>query len=256
MPLAEYFIGAGDMHVALLDANLLPLAFRNVGEAPSFEWDPTIEFADNFKTGKTGPNLQDLHAAIKNAAALTIMLKERTAANLALILGGKDTSEAAGSYVANAAFPPGIVVGETYQIPGGHVGVTSLVIKDSAGTPATVANTKYTVNPDAGLVTFTDITGFTQPFKAFSYAYVKSTVISVLEQALPELCVIFDGVNLAVPGERIWARIDRVAFAPTTKFQLKAGGAGGTANAVDEYELKGPALLVPGRSSYGEYRSY
>lgn len=258
MSLPAYFIIAADIHVAKLDANGVPLSFRNIGEAPSVEWDASIEFADNFATGKSGPNLQDLHAAIKNSAMLTVIMKERTAKNLELYLGGTSSSDAAGSYTANEAFSPaaGIVAGDEVLIPGGHVGITSLVIKDSAGSPVTVATNKYSVNPDAPLVTFLDVAGFTQPFTAFSYSYVLSTKTTLLEKALPELCVVVDGKNLGPTAERVWARIDRVAFAPAEKFTFKTGSAQGTGNAVDEYSLKGPALIVPGRTGYGEYRQY
>lgn len=256
MGLPKYFIVAGDIHVAKLDANSLPLAFRNVGEASIVEWDATVDYVDNFSTGKSGPNLQDLHAPIKNIAKLMLTLKERSAQNLELIVGGTALDEAAGSYTANEPFPPGILVGDEVLIPGNHVGVSAMVIKDSAVGPATVDPSKYSVNPDAPLVTFLDVTGFTQPFKAFSYSYVKSTKVTLLEKALPELCVIVDGKNLGPTGERIWARIDRVEFAPATKFTLKNGSATGTSNTVDEYQLDGPALIVPGRTSYGEYRQY
>jgi hypothetical protein len=252
MSLPKYFILSGDVHVAKLDVNSLPLAFRNVGEAPSIEWDATVEFADNFATGKSGPNRQDLHAAIKNTAALTLMLKERSAQNLELILGGSSSDDTAGNYTANESFPSGVANGDECVIPGDHVGISSLVIKDSVGT--TVTSTKYSLNPDAPLVTFLDVSGYVQPFKCFSYSYVLSTKVTLLEKALPELCVVVDGKNLAPGGERIWARIDRVSFSPATKFSFKSGSATGTSNTVDEYELKGVALIVPGRTDYGQYR--
>lgn len=254
MQLPEYFIVAGDIHVGLLDANGQPTVFRNIGECPSVEWDATEEYADNWATGKSGPNLQDLHAAIKRTANLTLMMKERTAQNLELLLGGNSTPDTAGSYTANEALPTGLVAGDEVLIPGGHVGITALVIKDSAGSPATVATTKYSVNPDAPLVTLLDVTGFTQPFKAFSYSYVTSTKLTLLEKTLPEVCIVVDGKNLAPTAERVWARINRVAFGPATKFAFKTGSATGTGNSVGDYELKGPALLVPGTTNYGEYR--
>jgi hypothetical protein len=252
MSLPRYFITSGNVKVATIDGNGAPGVFRDVGEAPSVEFDATVEFADNFSTGKSGPNRQDLHSDIKNTAALTLMLKERSAQNLELILGGTSASENAGSYTANEAFPSGIVNGDECLIPGEHVGISTLVIKDSLG--ATVTSTKYSVNPDAPLVTFLDVAGYTQPFKAFSYDYVTSTKVTLLQQALPELCVLIDGHNLAPGGERIFARIDRVSFAPATKFSFKSGSATGTSNTVDEYELKGVCLVVPGKTSYGSYR--
>jgi len=251
----KYFIGAGDIYVAKLDPNFNPLDFRNVGEAPVFEFDPTIEYADNWATNKLTPNLQDLHAPIKNTATVHLTIKERTAENLELELFGVASQDAAGSYTGNDAFPDGILAGQTVMIPGGHIGISALVIKDSSATPATVAPTKYQVNPDAPFVTFLDVTGLTQPFKAFSYSYDDSDVVTILEKPTPELCIVFDGRNLATP-ERIWCRLDRVSLGPAAKVTIKSGTATGTGNTAAVYELTGAALIVPGRVSYGEYRSY
>jgi len=252
----KYFIGAGDILVAKLDPNFNPLDFRDVGEAPIFEFNPAIDFADNFATNKLTPNLQDLHVPIKNSATVNLTIKERTAENLELELYGVATKDTAGSYTDNEPFPDGILAGQTVMIPGGHSGISNLVIKDSAATPATVAPTKYQVNPDSPLVTFLDVTGLTQPFTAFSYSYDDADVVSILEKPTPELCIIFDGRNLATPTERIWCRLDRVSLGPAGKVTLKSGGSGGTGNEVAAYELAGSALVVPGRKSYGEYRSF
>ena len=49
--------------------------------------------------------------------------------------------------------------------------VSSLVVVDSAGTPATLtAGTHYTADLDFGALQFLDTTGFTAPFKA-AYSY-------------------------------------------------------------------------------------
>ena|SRR5215831_3469092 len=251
----KYFIGAGDIYVAQLDPNFNPLDFRNVGEAPVFEFDPTVDYADSFATNKLTPNLQDLHIPIKTSAPVHLTIKERTAANLELELFGKATSEVGGSYTADEAFPPNIMAGQTVLIPGGHVGISALVIKDSSATPATVTPADYVVNPDAPLVTFLSVGSYTQPFKAFSYTYGDSEIVTILEEATPELCIVFDGRNLANASEHIWCRLDRVSLGPATKVTLKSGTNAGTGNEVGLYELAGAALVVPGRSSYGEYRS-
>jgi len=252
----KYFIGAGDIYVAQLDPNFNPLDFRNVGEAPVFEFDPTVEYADNFATNKLAPNLQDLHIPIKNSAAVHLTIKERTAENLELELFGEASQETGGSYTGNDPFPANIQAGQTVLIPGGHVGISALVIKDSAATPATVAPTDYTVNPDSPLVTFLTIGTHVQPFHAFSYTYMDSTVVSILEVPTPEMCIVFDGRNLATPTEKIWCRLDRVSLGPAAKVTMKSGTDAGTGNTVAAYELAGSALIVPGKTSYGEYRSH
>lgn len=254
MPLPEYFIGKGDVKFAKLDANGNPQAFTDRGEASLFEFDLSVDYADNFRTGKTGPNEQDLHVPIKRALGLNLNLKEVTAANLEFLLhGGVSAVDTAGSYVANGPFPSGILAGESYLVPGGHNGISVLVIKDSAGTPAALAvNTNYTYDADSGLVTFVNLGTFVQPFTAFSYTFKVATVSKILSTTPGEVCVIFDGVNLAVPGEKVFVRLDRVAFMPASKISMKG-------DAPVEYDLKGVALLKPGNvqsDGYGVYRVF
>jgi hypothetical protein len=259
MGVPEYFIGTGDLHASKLDASGNPTTFRNVGECPVFEFNPTAEYADNFRTGKTGPNLQDLHVVVKQTAQVMAQIKERTAENLEILAHGTVISEAAGSMSTPFALQAGILANDVILLPGDHVGITALVLKDSAGSPATLDNTKYTFDGESKLITFLDVTSLTQPIKVFSYSYKKSTGVSLLSQALPDLCLIFDGTNLAVPGEKIWARIDRVSFPPAAKIALKSGSATGTANQAEVYELNGVALLLPGKlqsDGLGTIRTY
>jgi hypothetical protein len=254
----EYFIGHGDILIAQLDANYNPLAFRDVGEAPVFEFDPTTEFADNFATSKASPNLQDLHLPIKNTAVVHLTLKERTAKNLELELFGVSSSDVAGDFTGDLPFPDALKDGDKVLIPpGNHVGITDLIIHDSTpATPIVVAETDYEVDADAPFVTFLNVTTYVQPFVVTSYSYGAADIVSILEKPTPELCVIFDGKNLALPDERIWCRLDRVAFAAAAKVSLKSGGAGGTPTEVASYELVGSALVIPGRSSFGDYRVF
>lgn len=260
MALPDYFIGVGDLKFAKLDPTTgLPLAFYDVGESPTVEWKATAEYADAFSTGKSGPNLQNLHALIKRTGMLSIKLTEKLAQNLEQFFHASKSSEAAGSYTANAAFPAGIVAGESYLVPGGHTGITALVIKDSAGSPATlVSGTDYTYN-EAGLVTFVDLGSYVQPFKAFSYSYKKATILKIFSATPGDVCVLVDGLNLAPTAEKFWARFDRISFSPPTSISLKAGSSTGTTNTPQEYDLEGTALLGLGKTAidgFGEYREY
>ena len=259
MSLAEYFIGAGNVHVSALDANGDPTKWHDIKEVPVFEWNPNVEYADNFKTGKTGPNLQDLHVPIKRTAALMMTMKERTKENLENILHGVSTAEVAGTMSTPVNLASGIVADDIVIVPGDHVGITSLVLKDSAGSPVTVDAADYNFDGDSKLITWIDVTGYTQPFKVFSYSYKASRSTTIMSATPPDIAVLFDGINLAVPGQKIWTRLDRISFGPSAKFSLKAGSASGTANEPDSYELSGVALLKPGAeqsAGYGVIRIY
>lgn len=256
--IAEYFIGAGDIWVAPLDANGNPTKWRDVGECPVVQFSPTAEYADNFATGKTGPNMQDLHVLIRRAASLALTLKERSAENLSLILHGEVVETPAGAVSVPVDLPSGIVAGDMILVPGGHVGITNLILHDAAAA-VLVENTTYTFDSDSGIITFMDLAAHTQPFKVFSYDYLKSASVKVLSTTPPSLAVLFDGINLAVPGEKIHAVFDRIDFSPAAQHTLKAGGAGGTANEVDTFEITGVCQLKPGNEQndgYGTMTTY
>lgn len=260
MPVPEYFIGAGDIKVAHLDANGNPTTWRDVGETPQFEYAQTAEFVDNYKTGKTGPNLQDLHVLIRRGGSLTMQLKERTKENLELLLHGTASAEPAGAMAVPVELPDGIQEGDTYLIPGPHMGITDLILHDSTAVPLLPAlGTDYTFDPDSKLITFLIVDTFLQPFKIFSYSYQASSGVIVASKTPPDCAVLFDGINLAIPDQKVWARFDRVAFSPSATMALKSGGAGGTANEVAMYELTGTVMLKPGNvqdDGYGELRTY
>jgi hypothetical protein len=98
-----------------------------------------------------------------------------------------------------------------------------------------------------------------QPFVIFSYSFGASSGVIVASKTPPDCAVLFDGINLAIPDQKVWARFDRVAFSPSATMALKSGGAGGTANEVAMYELTGTVMLKPGNiqeEGYGELRSY
>jgi hypothetical protein len=252
------YIGACDVKLAKLDASFNPLAFVDLGEVPMIEIDPTVEFAESFSTGVKNPNRRDLHLAIKEDLVVHLTLTERQLLNMEVAAFGETSSEVAGNYTGNAAFPPGIIVGETYEIPGGHVGITTPVVKDSAGSPVTVNASKYSIDANAPLITFLDVTGFTQPFTMFSYAYAKADKLKLMSKQSPDFCLIAVGRNLAIQGstESWYTKLYRLSFKPAAKITVKAGSDTGTGNAFAVYELEGVPLVTPGLDEFGIQRIF
>lgn len=252
------YIGTGNVSVALLDSSDNPKAFTDLGEVPMVEIDPSAEFAESFATTKNQPNRRDLNILIKPDVTLTLTLSERQLLGMELAAFGETSSEVAGSYTANEAFASSaIVAGETHLVPGGHVGLSSLVIKDSAGSPVTVDASKYSVNPDAPLVTFLDVAGFTQPFKAFSYSYVKADKLKLMSKQPLPMCVVVDGKNLAAAStERWFTRLYKMSFKPASKLSVKSGSEQGTGNSFALYEITAVPLVVSGKDEFGEQRIY
>lgn len=241
-----YMLGKGGIYVAARDVNGNPGVFSDMLECPVFELEPAIEYKDNFKTSKSGPNEQDMHLEYQRTLTGSITMKEPTAANLAYILHGEVAAEVTGSYTGNDPLPT-VAVGDIVKLPGDHVGLTSIVLKDSTGSPITLTlGTHYSiVDADAGLIKFISITAASvvQPFKAFSYTYKDSSDTKILTKTLPNKCLLFSGINLAdldtnnLP-KPIICQLHNVSIAPASKFALKAED-------FDMYEMKFVALLDP-----------
>jgi hypothetical protein len=116
-----------------------------------------------------------------------------------------------------------------------HPKVSSLVVTDSAGTPATLtAGTHYTADLDFGAVQFLDTTGLTAPFKA-SYAYGIATEIGIFTQALPERYLRLEGINTAQGNAKVLVELYRVAFDPLKEISF-------ISDEYNKFELEGSLL--------------
>jgi hypothetical protein len=240
-----YFLGKGNLYVAARDANGDPGVFTDLLECPVFELEPQVTYVDNVKTSKSGPNEQDMHLEVTRKLTGSLQMKEPTVANLVHILHGESATDTGASYTGNAALPSGLVVGDIVHLPGDHVGISSLVLKDSTGSPVTLTlGTHYSLwDADAALVKILSLTTITQPIKAFSYTYKDSTDVKILTKAVANKCLYFSGVNLAdldtagLP-KPIICQLHNVSIEPAAKVGLKSED-------FDMYEMKFTALIDP-----------
>src|SRR6201987_5989009 len=157
MSLREYFIATGDIKVSPIDVNGDPTTWRDIGEVPVVEFNPQVDYADNFSTDKTGPNVRDLHVPIKRTSQLMLTMKERSKQNLEIQLHGESDSEAAGTMSAPFSLQADLEDGDVILLPTDHVGITDLVLKDSAGLPVTLDGDNYTFDGESKLITFIDV---------------------------------------------------------------------------------------------------
>lgn len=186
----------------------------NVPEA-RIELSPTI--SDKYESF-SGNRLLYARLAKEKKGTLTMTMDEILTENVALALYN-DTVAISGASVTGEAAPLGLVAGDTVALANQFV--SSVVVHDSAGTPATlVAGTDYTVaSANRGLIDFLNVTGFTQPF-TFNYTYAASTSIAMMMKATPpERYIIFDGQNTET-GDPITVDLYRVQFLPTKQFNL------------------------------------
>jgi hypothetical protein len=214
-----YLIGRGDISVADRDSGGNPGALQDLGEAPEFEVTVDVTFADNWNTSEPISE-QDLHVATKLTGKVRIVAKEATADLLSLALFGEKVNIAGGSFTG-VAFPAGIAAGETHVIPGNRTNVSSIVITDSAGTPATVTSSKYEVDEVHGTVKFINVSGYTQPFKIAGTEAANQEAVGLLKKRSQEKFVFFKGVNIADDDSPMQVGLYRVALGPAQKITYK-----------------------------------
>lgn len=172
---------------------------------------------------------------------------------LALYLYGNSGAISGGSF-SNAAFPSGIVATNVLPIPGGRTNVSSLVITDSAGSPATLTpGTNYSVDLNNGVVTFIDVTGFTQPFKAAG-TEAPSEGVGLLTTRVQERYLRLGLINVADGDKRCSLDLYRVFFGPANEWQLLNDG-----TEVNSYVIPFEALkdtAVDPAATWGQFGRY
>lgn len=170
----------------------------------------------------SGNRLPSARLSKAKTATVKLTLNDFSAANLALGLYGDANVIASGSVATGSpeTLPIGIVVGDSIMLA--HTNVSAVVIKDSAGTPATlVSGTDYVVDSaNGGVVRFLNIGTYTQPFKA-SYSYGGGTDLAMFIEEAPERYLILDGFN-TVEGDSSPVRVQlyRVVFDPASTLDL------------------------------------
>jgi hypothetical protein len=151
----------------------------------------------------------------------TITFHTGSPENFAISLGGDVIDIASGS-VTGEAFPTDLVAGELIALD--HADISSLVINDSAGTPATLTEgTDYSIESAAGgMVKILDPASYTQPFTAdYDYAARKDIVMSSQRSVVRYLVAIAENT---VDGAEDNARLDlyRVKFNNVNELDLTA----------------------------------
>ena len=135
---------------------------------------------------------------------------------LAYALGGT-LSAITGSTVTAEVFPT-VAVGDTVALK--YTDVSSVVITDSAGTPATlVAGTNYTIESAAhGMISIVNLGSYTQPLKA-AYTYAAQGNVVGFNNTGVEKGIVYDGINTQ-DGKKYRVTIPRVSFALDGEFNL------------------------------------
>lgn len=161
---------------------------------------------------QTGNRLEDGRLTKTKGMEFTLTLDEWTKENLALGLYSA-AATITGSTVTAEAFPATVAVDDLIRLA--HPKVSSVVVKDSAGTPATlVADTDYSIfSADHGTIKMLSLGAYTQPFTA-DYTYGDVVNIPLFTQAAPERWLRFEGINTGDGNNKVLLELYRAYFDP------------------------------------------
>lgn len=146
-------------------------------------------------------------------ATLNITFDEWLPQNIALAIWASKLA-VTGSTVTGETFPAGLVANDYIKLD--HPFISSLVITDSAGTPATLPAGNYRVeSPNSGLIQLLNPGSLVQPFKA-AYTYASRTSFTMFTASPPERYILLDGINTET-NEPVIVTLYRCKFDPVSE---------------------------------------
>lgn len=221
----------GRVYLGKRDVSGNPHEVRSPGNVAELKLSLKTDVIEHFES-QTGQRALDHRMIKQKSATVMLTIEEFTKENLALALYGNHILTA-GSTVTDEPLPNPVTIGDRYF--SAHPKMSALVVKDSAGTPATLTEgTDYTADLDFGALQFLNIAGFTQPFKA-SYAFGAITEIGIFTQPLPERFLRLEGLNTAQGNAKVLVELYRVAFDPLKEISF-------ISDEYNKFELEGSLL--------------
>ena len=229
----------GRVYLGKRDTSGLPIEVRSPGNVADLKLSLKTDVLEHYES-QSGQRSLD-HRMIKSkSATINLAIEEFTKENLALALYGTQVATTGGSVTDEPVGGVAPVVGDRYFLA--HPKVSTLIVKDTAGTPATLTlGTHYTADTDFGAIQFLDTATFTAPFKA-SYAFGDVAEIGIFTQPLPERFLRLEGMNTAQGNAPVLVELYRVAFDPLKELAL-------ISNEYNKFELEG-SLLADSTKAY------
>lgn len=214
--MSKLFSLQGKIYLAVRQSNGKPGPMTWVGNAPTCQLKLTTESADKTESF-SGSRLPYGRLQKGKKAELSLVLDEFLTENLVLALYGTQVTAIAGTATAES-LPAALVAGDIVRLDKPFV--SSVVITDSAGTPASLtAGTHYQVNSaNLGLIEILDPAAFVQPFKA-AYSHAASETVTMFTAAAPERYLLLDGINTE-NNEPVLMELPRLRLDPVGQLDL------------------------------------
>lgn len=230
--MSQYASFQGRVYLGTRSATGTPENVRTPGNVANLSIALKTDVIEHYES-TTGQRGLDARMVKQKNATVSLAIEEFTKENLALALYGTYQAVTSGTVATEVISTAAPTVGDRYFLA--HQKVSTVVVTDSAGTPATlVAGTNYTVDEGFGAITFLDVTGFTAPIKA-AYAFGAVTDVSMFTAPLPERYLRLEGMNTADSNKRVMVELYRVAFDPLKDLSL-------ITDDLNKFELEGSLL--------------
>lgn len=193
-----------------------PGALRWVGDAPKCDVSLATD-SESRKESYSGNRLTSAYLQKGTDVTIALTLNWANAENMVLGLYGTAIAVTAGT-ATDEVLPTGLVIGDVVAL--NHGGISTLVVKDSTGSPVTLTpGTDYSIeSANGGTVKILNLGSFVQPFKA-SYAYTASADVTMFTSAPPERYLLLDGIN-TIDNSPVRLRLYRTRFNPLTTLPL------------------------------------
>lgn len=235
------FIGRGIVIVAEVDETTGDIkgGWYDLGEVSNYAPGAQTQRLDKF-TNRDGTNALVASVETQINTNLSLTIEEPNADNLRLIVRGEKVSVSS-TAVTNEVLHAGTVAVGNFLVTKYPV-LSGLVIKDSAGSPATlVNNTDYSVvDLTQGKIKILNLGTYVQPLKA-DYTRKAQTTVPVFNAGAKAWRVRIDGINL-VDNAKFMAEYYRVRVNPSQSFPL-------IGQQFSEFVLEGAAIADTTKAS-------
>lgn len=239
---SEYLFGKGKVSLAERDANGAVSKVLYLGNCPELKFSGSTEKVTHFDS-QSGLNTQDRDIVKSVSMEMSVTLESISNDNLAILVWGQATTVASAPTQSHF-FPEDIANGEYHMVPNGF-NISVPVLKDSAGSPVTVPTTKWTIDPDFGVVHFLDVATYTQPFE-LEYTRGAYDNVPFFTTQRPQRFLRFEGLNLGNPGlsysDKYVVELYNIGLDPVSDLSLIGEDFG-------KFELKGSVQVDESRVS-------
>jgi hypothetical protein len=218
----NFFSGQGNILLAKRDASGNPGTFWLIGNSPKCDVTLAVERRKH-QESRSGQRIVDKIQSKVKSGNVNFTVEDIRKDNVALLLMGNKVALSSGSYSGSTydTFPSGLVVGSIVKLA--KPNASSIVVKDSAGTPSTLlAGTDYEVlDAGHGLIRILSLGSYVQPFRA-QYSYAATDRITGLEAAddAEYYMYVADTNTEANPDQRIGVHVYRIVFDPAKLLAL------------------------------------